>query len=52
MLFCTKTCFRVGNYTVKVFSEKMESVGDFGKQGKFTIFIPVDSAFKVENSSF
>ena len=26
----------------------MESVGNFGKLGKFTIFIPVDSAFKVK----
>ena len=44
--------YRIANFSVKTFADRVQSLGgekfpEFSQIGKFTFFLPVDSAFQV-----
>ena len=46
--------FRIGDFSTKKFAERLETLGlgkgnftEFNSFGKFTFFLPIDSAFEV-----
>ena len=49
--------YRIGDFSTKKFAERLETLGlgkgnftEFNSFGKFTFFLPIDSAFEVKLS--